>query len=83
MLSWEGSAIAAFVPPAERRPPLHAFRTPASGRRGFLKGAAGALAVPAAAALVAADVCTRDNAWTLLESLRIDAGVLGPFGIHP
>jgi hypothetical protein len=33
--------------------------------------------------LAAADVFTRDNAWTLLESLRIDAGVLGPFGVHP
>ncbi|WP_268208370.1 hypothetical protein [Streptomyces shenzhenensis] len=33
--------------------------------------------------LAGADVFTRDNAWTLLESLRIDAGVLGPFGVHP
>ncbi|MFD3996039.1 hypothetical protein [Streptomyces sp. NPDC058548] len=33
--------------------------------------------------LAAADVFTVDNAWTLLESLRIDAGVLGPFGVHP
>ncbi|MGW1623432.1 hypothetical protein [Streptomyces sp. NPDC002172] len=61
--------------PSELQPP--------TGRHGFLKGAAGALAVPAVAALVAADVFTRDNAWTLLESLRIDAGVLGPFGVRP
>lgn len=33
--------------------------------------------------LAAADVFTFDNAYALLESLRIDAGVLGPFGIHP
>ncbi|MEU3982841.1 MBL fold metallo-hydrolase [Streptomyces sp. NPDC026672] len=33
--------------------------------------------------LAGADVFTFDNAATLLESLRIDAGVLGPFGIRP
>lgn len=33
--------------------------------------------------LAAADVFTFDSAYVLLESLRIDAGVLGPFGDHP
>ncbi|MEU6657514.1 MBL fold metallo-hydrolase [Streptomyces sp. NPDC046821] len=33
--------------------------------------------------LAAADVFTADNAFALLESLRIDAGQLGPFGIRP
>ncbi|MCW8382553.1 MBL fold metallo-hydrolase [Streptomyces justiciae] len=33
--------------------------------------------------LAAADVFTVDNAFTMLESLRIDAGSLGPFGIRP
>ncbi|MEU8197262.1 MBL fold metallo-hydrolase [Microbispora amethystogenes] len=33
--------------------------------------------------LAAADVFTKDNAFGLLESLRIDAGLLGPFGIRP
>ena len=33
--------------------------------------------------LAAADVFTTDNAYVLLESLRIDAGQLGPFGNHP
>ena len=33
--------------------------------------------------LAAADVFTPDNAFALLESLRIDGGVLGPFGDHP
>jgi glyoxylase-like metal-dependent hydrolase (beta-lactamase superfamily II) len=33
--------------------------------------------------LAAADVFTLDSAYVLLESLRIDAGVLGPFGDHP
>lgn len=30
-----------------------------------------------------ADVFTVDNAFALLESRRIDTGLLGPFGIHP
>ena len=30
-----------------------------------------------------ADVFTVDNAAVLFESLRIDAGALGPFGIRP
>lgn len=34
-------------------------------------------------ALAAADVCTVSNASALMESLRIDSGVLGPFGIRP
>ena len=33
--------------------------------------------------LAAADVFTVDNAFALVQSLRIDLGVLGPFGIHP
>ncbi|MGZ4542413.1 MAG: hypothetical protein ACXVXI_04645 [Mycobacteriaceae bacterium] len=32
--------------------------------------------------LAGADVFTVDNAYTLFESLRIDAGALGPFGIR-
>jgi len=32
--------------------------------------------------LAAADVFTTDNAYVLFESLRIDAGQLGPFGNH-
>ncbi|MET8977357.1 MBL fold metallo-hydrolase [Streptomyces sp. NPDC004539] len=53
----------------------------------FLDAVADAAAAPVAAqytgVLAAADVFTKDNAWTLLESLRIDAGVLGPFGVRP
>jgi glyoxylase-like metal-dependent hydrolase (beta-lactamase superfamily II) len=30
-----------------------------------------------------ADVYTQSNAYTMVESLRIDTGQLGPFGIHP
>jgi hypothetical protein len=30
-----------------------------------------------------ADVYTYSNAYTMVESLRIDTGQLGPFGIHP
>jgi glyoxylase-like metal-dependent hydrolase (beta-lactamase superfamily II) len=33
--------------------------------------------------LAAADVFTFDNAFAVVESLRIDGGVLGPFGDHP
>jgi glyoxylase-like metal-dependent hydrolase (beta-lactamase superfamily II) len=33
--------------------------------------------------LAAADVFTFDSAYVMLESLRIDAGELGPFGDHP
>lgn len=33
--------------------------------------------------LGAADVFTVDNAFTVVESLRLDADVLGPFSIHP
>ncbi|MEU6602219.1 MBL fold metallo-hydrolase [Streptomyces flaveolus] len=33
--------------------------------------------------LAAADVFTVDNAYALLESQRIDGGLLGPFGIRP
>jgi glyoxylase-like metal-dependent hydrolase (beta-lactamase superfamily II) len=52
----------------------------------FLDAVADTAAAPVAAkytgVLAAADVFTRDNAWALLESLRIDAGVLGPFGVR-
>lgn len=33
--------------------------------------------------LAAADVFTKPNAAALVNSTRIDAGILGPFGIHP
>jgi hypothetical protein len=53
----------------------------------FLDAVADAAAAPVAAkytgVLAAADIVTRDNAWTLLEPLRTDAGVPGPFGVHP
>ncbi len=53
----------------------------------FLLAVAEAAAAPVIAkytgVLAAADVYTVDNAWTVLESLRIDNGFLGPFGIHP
>ncbi|MBT2231897.1 hypothetical protein [Nonomuraea sp. NEAU-A123] len=53
----------------------------------FLDAVAQTAAAPVTAKyaglLAAADVFTVDNAWTLLESLRIDTGILGPFGIRP
>lgn len=53
----------------------------------FLLAVAETAAAPVTAkytgVLAAADVYTVDNAWTLLESQRIDNGFLGPFGIHP
>ncbi|MER7936406.1 MULTISPECIES: MBL fold metallo-hydrolase [unclassified Streptomyces] len=53
----------------------------------FLDAVADTAAAPVAAkyagVLAAADVFTKDNAWTLLESLRIDTGILGPFSVHP
>ncbi|MER5796417.1 MBL fold metallo-hydrolase [Streptomyces sp. NPDC001980] len=55
--------------------------------RTYLDAVARTAADPVAAKylgkLAAADVFTYDNAAALLESLRIDAGVLGPFGIRP
>jgi glyoxylase-like metal-dependent hydrolase (beta-lactamase superfamily II) len=33
--------------------------------------------------LAGADVFTADSAYTMFESLRVDAGVLGPFADHP
>ncbi|MFK0104097.1 hypothetical protein [Streptomyces sp. NPDC091217] len=55
--------------------------------RTYLDAVARAAADPVAGKylgrLAAADVFTYDNAATLLESLRVDAGVLGPFGIRP
>ena len=55
--------------------------------QGYLDG----IASQAAAAVVpkwgdrlgGADVYTEVNAYAMVESLRIDAGHLGPFGIHP
>ena len=47
------------------------------------EAAAAPMTVKYTGVLAAADVYTVDNAWTLLESLRIDNGFLGPFGIHP
>ncbi|MFC5835081.1 MBL fold metallo-hydrolase [Nonomuraea insulae] len=53
----------------------------------FLDAVAQAAAAPVTAKytgrLAAADVFTMDNAWTLMESLRIDSGILGPFGVRP
>ena len=53
----------------------------------YLAAVAEASAAPVVAkytgVLAAADVYTIDNAWTLVESLRIDAGILGPFSIRP
>ncbi|GAA1553748.1 MBL fold metallo-hydrolase [Dactylosporangium maewongense] len=53
----------------------------------YLEEAARRTAEPVAAkyagVLAAADVFTVDNAFAMLESLRIDAGVLGPFSIRP
>ena len=33
--------------------------------------------------LAAADVFTADNAYVMFEALRVDYGMLGPFGDHP
>lgn len=53
----------------------------------YLDAAAQQAATPVADAylgrLAAADVFTLDNAHTMVNSLRIDYDVLGPFGIHP
>ncbi|MFE3202468.1 MBL fold metallo-hydrolase [Embleya sp. NPDC059237] len=53
----------------------------------YLDAVAAAAAAPVVAkytgVLAAADVFTLDNAGTLVESFRIDAGILGPFGTHP
>ncbi|MBK3576343.1 MBL fold metallo-hydrolase [Streptomyces sp. MBT65] len=55
--------------------------------KAYLNAAAQLAATPIAAkytgTLAAADVFTVDNAYTMLESLRIDAGVLGPFSTRP
>ncbi|GAA3604345.1 hypothetical protein GCM10022419_106330 [Nonomuraea rosea] len=54
---------------------------------GYLNAVAQQAAAPVIATylgtLAAADVFTKDNAFSLLESLRIDTGLLGPFGIRP
>jgi glyoxylase-like metal-dependent hydrolase (beta-lactamase superfamily II) len=55
--------------------------------RGYLDGvatqAAGTVAPRWTSKLGGADVYTQANAYQLVESLRIDYGHLGPFGIHP
>jgi len=55
--------------------------------RGYLDGVAaqtaGAVVPRWIDKLGGADVYTEANAWQLVESLRIDYGHLGPFGIHP
>jgi glyoxylase-like metal-dependent hydrolase (beta-lactamase superfamily II) len=55
--------------------------------RGYLDGvatqAAGAVVPRWTGKLGGADVYTQANAYQLVESLRIDYGNLGPFGIHP
>jgi glyoxylase-like metal-dependent hydrolase (beta-lactamase superfamily II) len=55
--------------------------------RGYLDGvaaqAAGTVVPRWIDKLGGADVYTQANAWQLVESLRIDYGHLGPFGIHP
>jgi glyoxylase-like metal-dependent hydrolase (beta-lactamase superfamily II) len=45
--------------------------------------AAGPVAAKYTGVLAGADVFTDDHAATLLESLRVNAGMLGSFGIHP
>jgi len=47
------------------------------------QAAAGPVAAKYAGVLAAADVFTLDNAATLHESHRIDAGILGPFATRP
>ncbi|MFH9552000.1 hypothetical protein [Streptomyces sp. NPDC017435] len=53
----------------------------------YLDAVAAQAAAPVAAkytgVLAAADVFTFDHAATLVESFRIDAGLLGPFGTRP
>jgi glyoxylase-like metal-dependent hydrolase (beta-lactamase superfamily II) len=53
----------------------------------YLDAVAAQAAAPVAAkytgVLAAADVYTLDNAATLVESFRIDAGILGPFSTRP
>jgi len=55
--------------------------------RSYLDAAAQQAAAPITAKylgrLAAADVFTEPNAAALVNSIRIDAGILGPFGIHP
>jgi glyoxylase-like metal-dependent hydrolase (beta-lactamase superfamily II) len=55
--------------------------------KAYLDAAAQQAAAPVTAKyldkLGGADVFTVDNAYTLFESLRIDVGSLGPFGIRP
>jgi glyoxylase-like metal-dependent hydrolase (beta-lactamase superfamily II) len=55
--------------------------------KAYLDAASAQTAAPViakyAGKLAAADVFTFDSAFAVFESLRIDAGVLGPFGIRP
>src|SRR5437879_4359757 len=61
--------------------------TAAPSSKAFLDAASQQAADPIVAKytgkLAAADVFTFDNAYVMFESLRIDAGVLGPCGNHP
>jgi hypothetical protein len=53
----------------------------------YLDAAAAKVASPVIAKylgrLAAADVFTADNAYVMFEALRVDYGMLGPFGDHP
>jgi hypothetical protein len=55
--------------------------------KSYLNAAAEQAAAPVIAEytgrLAATDVFTTANAAALVNSTRIDAGILGPFGIHP
>jgi glyoxylase-like metal-dependent hydrolase (beta-lactamase superfamily II) len=55
--------------------------------KAYLDAAADQIAGPVTAKylsrLAGADVFTADNAYVMFESLRVDYGVLGPFGDHP
>ena len=55
--------------------------------KAYLDAAAAKVASPVIAKylgrLAAADVFTADNAYVMLEALRVDDGTLGPFGDHP
>ena len=55
--------------------------------KAYLDAAAAEVAGPVIAkylgTLAAADVFTADNAYVMFEALRVDYGMLGPFGDHP
>jgi hypothetical protein len=71
------SAIYASVDPTNPWAVFRAYLDAGASR-------AASAVVPAwLARLGGADVYTYSNAYTMVESLRIDTGELGPFGIHP